>query len=262
MHELLHLVILGAIQGVTEFLPISSSGHLVLTKSFLGFPSEGAFLEVALHAGTLVSIFIYYRTRIATLICGILTSDAESWRTALLIAVATLPTGVAYLTVNDMLDHAYQSPVTAAIALCVTGVVLMFPVRTPASSARRAFSFTTALLVGVAQAFALTPGISRSGSTIVTSRHFGVDAEKAAEFSFLMAIPVLLAAVVLELPKLDATDPAAPTPGGLAAGMATAALVGYVSLMLLIKMLAKGKFWIFGLYCIAAGGIALAALLS
>ncbi len=260
MFALLKLIILGAIQGVTEFLPISSSGHLVLTKSFLGFPSEGAFLEVTLHAGTLIPILVFYRKRIGGLIRGVLTRDAESWRTAGMLVVATIPTGLAYLLVKDTLDRAYQSPIAAATALCITGVLMMIPIRTSTRPAS-ALSVTKVVLIGIAQAFALTPGISRSGSTIVMARHCGVSAEKAAEFSFIMAIPVLLAAVVLELPHLDAQAVGDLSLGGLICGVVTAAIVGYVSLVLLIKMLARGKFWMFGLYCVLVGGTALVLLL-
>ena len=252
MHELIKLIILGAIQGVTEFLPISSSGHLVLTKSFLGFPSEGAFLEVALHAGTLVPILIFYRKRIGGLIHGVLTRDGESWRMVGMLVIATIPTGIAFLTVKDILDRAYQSPLAAAAALCVTGLVMMIPIRRRDVS-DNPITLPRALFIGIAQAFALTPGISRSGSTIIMARQQGVSAEKAAEFSFLMAVPVLLAAVVLELPHLD-TAGGSLSLTGLVVGMITAAVVGYVSLVLLIKMLAKGRFWLFGLYCLIVGG--------
>ena len=261
MHELIKLIILGAIQGVTEFLPISSSGHLVLTKSFLGFPSEGAFLEVALHAGTLAPILIFYRKRIWGLGSGLSMRDTESWRTVGMLAIATIPTGIAFLTVKDILDRAYQSPLAAAAALCVTGLVMMIPVRPQHESTKR-MTLINALFIGVAQAFALTPGISRSGSTIIMARQQGVPAEKAAEFSFLMAIPVLLAAVLLELPHLGSDVTQSLSLGGLAIGMFTSAVVGYVSLVLLIKMLTKGKFWIFGLYCLVVGGAAMTMILT
>lgn len=261
MHELIKLIILGAIQGVTEFLPISSSGHLVLTKFFLGFPSQGAFLEVALHAGTLISILIYYRKRIGGLIHGILTRDTASWRTVGMLIVATIPTGIAFLTVKNALDRAYQSPLAAAAALCVTGLLLLIPIRRP-SEGTKPMTPTRALFIGIAQAFALMPGISRSGSTIIMARQQGISAEEAAEFSFLMAIPVLLAAVLLELPHLGTASAASLSIGGLAIGMVTAAMVGYVSLVLLIKMLSKGKFWIFGLYCLIAGGSSLVLILT
>ena len=251
MHELIKLIILGAIQGVTEFLPISSSGHLVLTKSFFGFPSEGAFLEVALHAGTLVSILVFYRKRIISLAAGLLRRDTESWRMVGMLVIATIPTGIAFLTVKDILDRAYQSPLAAAGALCVTGVLLMIPIRRRETA--KPMTWLGVLFIGLAQAFALAPGISRSGLTIIMARQQGVSAEKAAEFSFLMAIPVLLAAVLLELPHMS-TAGVSLSLGGLVAGMVTAAIVGYVSLVLLINMLAKGKFWIFGLYCLIVGG--------
>lgn len=261
MHELLKLIILGAIQGVTEFLPISSSGHLVLTKSLLGFPSEGAFLEVVLHAGTLIPILIYYRKRIWTLTHGLLMGEADSWRMCLLLAMATIPTGIAYLSVKDWLDRAYQSPLTAATALCVTGVIMMLPIRRQGAGSKP-MTLSNALLIGIAQAFALTPGISRSGSTIIMARQQGVSAEDAAEFSFLMAIPVLLGAVLLELPQLGNPGTASLTLSGLAGGVVTAALVGYGSLVLLIRMLAKGQFWIFGLYCLLVGGITTVVLIT
>lgn len=258
MHEILKLILLGTIQGITEFLPISSSGHLVITKTFLALPSEGVLLEVALHGGTLLAIFVYYRERLWGTIRGVVTRDPDSVRLAILIVVATLPTVVVYVAARDVLDRAYQSPVAAATALCVTGIVLLLPVRSRPAASEGVPSLAAAFLIGVAQAVAVMPGISRSGSTIVTARHLGVAPGAAAEFSFLMAVPVLSGAMLLELPKLRDAASAAVSPAGLVVGIVTSAVVGYVSLVLLIKLLRKGTFWVFGVYCLIVGLTALA----
>ena len=188
MGELFKIVLLGAIQGVTEFLPVSSSGHLVLSKHFLGFPSHGAFMEVVLHTGTLVSIGIVYRRRIADLAFGVWRREAESLRYVALLIAATVPTAVGYLLLRDGLAVCYESPRVAAGALCATGLYLLYPIRQRTAGDGR-IRGRSAWLVGLAQALAMLPGVSRSGATIVTARRLGIAPDRAAEFSFIAIKP-------------------------------------------------------------------------
>ncbi len=257
MPALISLIILGIIQGITEFLPISSSGHLVLSKFLLGFPSEGVLLEVVLHAGTLIPILIFYRKRIAALVVGLIKGSPESWHLAGLLVIATIPAGLLHLTARNLMEQAYQIPLVTACALCFTGTVLIIPVCRKAQAQTTEISLVKALCIGFAQAFALIPGISRSGSTIMMARQLGIAPEKAAEFSFFMAIPVLSGAILLELPKMDRYVREGTSFTELALGMVTAAIVGYIALIVLIRMLAKGKFWVFGIYCLLLGSGAL-----
>ncbi len=256
MTALISLIILGIIQGITEFIPISSSGHLVLSKFLLGFPSEGVLLEVVLHAGTLIPILIFYRKRIATLVEGLIKGSPESWHLAGLLIIATIPAGLLHFAARNLVEQAYQIPLVTACALCVTGAILIIPVLRTAP-ARTEISLWKALCIGFAQAFALIPGISRSGSTIMMARHLGIAPEKAAEFSFFMAIPILSGAILLELPKLGNYVREGTSITELAAGMITAAIVGYLALAILMRMLKKGKFWVFGIYCLLLGASAL-----
>jgi undecaprenyl-diphosphatase len=259
MPAFISLVILGIIQGITEFIPVSSSGHLVLSKFLLGFPSEGVLLEVVLHIGTLVPILIFYRKRILTLANGLFRGSRESWQLAILLVVATIPAVLLHLAARTLLEQAYQTPLVTASALCVTGLILIIPVQRKQQTTE--ITLLQALGMGIAQSFAMLPGISRSGTTIMIARHLGIPPAKAAEFSFFMAIPVLVGAVLLEIPRFgDYVREGVPITG-LAVGMLTAAIFGYIALNILIRMLAKGKFWVFGIYCLALGGAALIFIL-
>jgi undecaprenyl-diphosphatase len=255
MPSIISLIILGIIQGITEFIPISSSGHLVLSKFLLGFPSDGVLLEVALHAGTLVPILIFYRKRIFTLIDGVFRCNMECCQMAITLIVATIPAVVLHLTLRHFVERLYHAPLFVAFALCMTGMVLILPIRRTLKPTSQ-ISILHASLIGIAQGFALMPGISRSGSTITMARHLGIEPAKAAEFSFFMAIPVLAGAIVLEIPRIGNLLNEEVEATGVIIGMLTSAVVGYFALAVLMRMLAKGKFWIFGIYCLLLGATA------
>jgi undecaprenyl-diphosphatase len=248
LNDLVKVVILAVIQGVAEFLPVSSSGHLVLSEYFLGLEQPGNFLEIALHAGTLVSILVYYRKRIINLgIEFIKGGEGRSYGFAVIIG--SVPAALAYFLFNDSIEASFENPVAVAFLLCMTGMVLL--TLRLGNPAEKPIGLVRAFLVGIAQAVALLPGISRSGMTITAARHLGISPAKSAEFSFIMLIPALSGACLIKLIN-DGIDTTLPL-SIIGAGMAVAAIIGYASLSILEKTLKSGWMWMFGLYCLIAG---------
>ncbi len=264
MPTFLKLQLLAILQGLTEFLPVSSSGHLVLLKKWLSADAlvgsqGGPLLELLLHLGTLLSILVFYRRRIAALATGLVKRDADSWRYSLAIALSCLPAMAFYFLAHKKIDQFFDRPLHVGLLLIATGIILLSQLFLPAakSSASRP-GFLQALGIGCAQAVAILPGISRSGSTYTAGRWLGVSSEAAFDFSFLMSIPVIGGAILLkikELANLFSSGHAA----ALLVATIIAAIVGYAALKLLSLLRVSGKLWCFGPYCIVAG--ALTALL-
>jgi len=247
----LEVAILSVIQGITEFLPVSSSGHLVLAKHLLKLDSPGTMLEVALHAGTLFSILVYYRKRIAELSRQMLLGKAEGRQYAMAVVIGTIPAVLAYSLAGKRVEEVFNNPKGVCMMLCITGVILLSMAK-PIGAASP-LTFLRALWIGVAQALALLPGISRSGSTIAAGRHVGLSSDKTAEFSLFLAVPAVLGAVVSLLFKHGEMGQSTVPVSMLVAGAAISAIVGYVSIVCLIKILSQGKLWMFGIYCLAVG---------
>lgn len=249
--------LLAVIQGITEFLPVSSSGHLVIFKHVVGLDVvSGATLEIVLHAGTLVSILIFYRKRIGALLRGFISGEHASRRYGGLVVVGILPAILLGLFARHGLERLYERPVWAGLFLLVTGGYLL------GTSGVKATSGTlrpvSAVWIGLAQMVALLPGISRSGSTICTARLFGIAPKKAAEFSFLMSIPLLAGVVFYEGVRWIRSDAIAWVDGwALGWGFILSAAVGYGALHWLVSMLERGRFWHFGIYCLVVGSISL-----
>lgn len=256
---------LAVLQGLTEFLPVSSSGHLALGRAVLGVREGGLALDVALHAGTLVAVLAAFRRDVGRLLLDLLRGDLTLW--AWLVA-ATIPVGVVGLLFKGHVEEAFMSVGAAGAGLLLTAVLLLVGER-----ARKKFEqsrgegdppaedppgLVKALAMGCAQAVAIWPGVSRSGSTISAGLLAGVRAEQAARLSFLMSIPAISGAAMLELPAaLD--EGFAGIPSGLVLGaVAVAALVGFASLRILLLVLRKGAFRYFAAYCAALGVAALA----
>ncbi len=251
--EQLSIILLGALQGVTEFLPISSSGHLVIARDLLQLASPGILVEVVLHLGTLVSILIYFRRDLRQLLVGFFLAGeqgAASRREVALLAVATLPAVAAALTLADPVEDAFQNVTFTGGLLLVTALVLL-STRWVRVGATGRLSWRAAILVGAAQAAALFPGISRSGITIAAGLWLGLEPRQAARFSFLMAIPALLGAGLFELVKLLGNS--LPSVPGLLLGFLTAAGVGYFMLGWFIQVLQRGKFHLFAGYTLLVG---------
>ncbi len=258
-------LLLGLIQGLTEFLPVSSSGHLVLGQYLLGLDSsvaEGTLFEVFVHFGTVLSIVTVYRKRILGLITsafGMLfhipqikqryTSDKNS-KIVVMILVTMIPTGLAYVFFGDYLESKFSDPRFASMMLLVTGVLLLLTVLRKNPSGE--MSLPKSFLVGIAQALALFPGISRSGSTICTALYLDVDPQEAADFSFLMLLPVVIGATLLK--TLDALEASSqPEWGPILLGTIVAYLSGVVAIKILLEVIRRGKLQYFAIYCFAIG---------
>ena len=266
--EMKEVAILSVLQGVAEFLPISSSGHLVLGRSMLGLGEVGLRLDIFLHVGTLVAVFAFYWATVWRLTKGLFAKAtpeerASAWSYALKIVLSAIPAGLVGVLFKDQIESVFASPRMVGFDLLFTGAVLTATRFLPKGKGE--VSFLRALLMGVAQAVAILPGVSRSGMTLAAARASKVDAEKSAEFSFLMSAPPIAGAALLEVVKsLGASETAAANAvpevgwGLCAAGAALAAVVGYYSLKLLVSSLKGRWFWLFGPYCFLAGLAAIA----
>ncbi|MEZ4654669.1 MAG: undecaprenyl-diphosphate phosphatase [Candidatus Eisenbacteria bacterium] len=252
------VVVLAAVQGLTEFLPISSSGHLVLAESILHVNEPGVALEIVLHLGTLLAVVLYYRADLWSLLVNGLAFLAgkrgpEARHAAFMIlwlVLGTLPAAIAGVVFGDRIEAAFEDPRFVCGALIVTGLLLLSTLIRRAGNAP--LSAGRAFLVGVWQTLALLPGISRSGSTISGGMHLGIRPEEAARFSFLLSIPVILGAAALKARELESafSDGKA---GLYLLGLAVAFILGYVSIGVLLRLVRRGRFGFFGVYCLAVG---------
>lgn len=245
-------IIIGLVQGLTEFLPISSSGHLVVIQKILKINSPGNLIEVSAHLGTLLSIILIYKKEI----CGIITSlkSSESKKYIFMIVLATLPSVVFVLTSKSFIIRLFESVSSVAIALIFTGCILYMSGIKYYSNKK--LSLAKGFLIGISQAFAIIPGISRSGMTISLALLLGVSSKEAAKFSFMLAIPAIFGATILTF--LDAQFDQLKI---MTTPLVVTALVSFVSgllaLKFLIKILNAGKFYYFSFYCILIGLISL-----
>jgi undecaprenyl-diphosphatase len=253
-------MLLGLIQGATEFLPVSSSGHLVIAQALLDIDVPGVLFEVAVHVATLVSILYVYRERVAKLATGVVARDPDAVRYVGLIVVATIPAGLLGVFGGDAIGALFDRPETAGVALLVTGVFLWSSKAALPGAAATRPTWLAALLIGFAQAFALVPGISRSGATVVAALWLGVEAREAAAFSFLMAVPAIAGAAVLQAPELAGGTTLSTSV--LVAGGIVAALTGVLAIKTFVVMLARRAFHLFAPYCwvVGAGFLAYLAL--
>ncbi|HUG93172.1 MAG TPA: undecaprenyl-diphosphate phosphatase [Planctomycetaceae bacterium] len=249
----LEAILLGVVQGITEFLPISSSGHLVIVGELIRRvtgerpdPEANLQLNIALHAGTLLSILWVYRADVLGL-------RTRPWL-CLAIVVATLPAAAVGLTAKDSIEALFATPLVAGACLWITAGLLVAGQRCERGDKDLdGLSQGRALAVGAFQAVALLPGVSRSGSTIAGGLLMGLKREAATAFSFLIAIPAIGGATVLMLRDALETGGTRTAPGVLAAGAATACLVGVLSLRILIRLVVARKLHWFAWYCALAG---------
>lgn len=251
MPAFLKVLFLAVVQGVTEFLPVSSSGHLVLVKHLLNLESPGVVLEVGLHAGTLISILVYYRKRILQLLREVVRREGDGRYYVPALVVSSVPCLAAYLLFREKIEALFTAPMAVAVMLCLTGLVLLSVLG--AGKHGRELGVSKGLWIGVVQAFALLPGISRSGVTITMGRHLGLSPKMATEFSLLISIVPLVGAALVKVMSSAGAELGDVTVASLAAGILVSACVGYVSIVCLVKTLSAGKFWMFGVYCLAVG---------
>ena len=250
--------VLGVVQGATEFLPVSSSGHLVVVQTVLGIDQDGILFEVVVHVATLLSILLVYRKRITDLVRRMGARDGEAWRYVGLVALATLPIVVVGGLFKAPVEALFDDPVTPGVALLVTGAFLWTTRRALKRGGRPRPTVLGALLIGAVQAFALVPGISRSGATVVVALWLGVHAGEAAAFSFLMAVPAIAGAMVLMIP--DLSTGAGPGLVPLLLGGVAAAVTGVLAIKTFVAMLARKSFFWFAPYCWGVGALYLSYL--
>jgi len=245
-------VLLGLVQGLTEFLPVSSSGHLVVAGAAVGLSIPGVTVEVLLHVATLLAVLIVYRGRIVELVVGCVRGRVDAWRMVGLLALASIPAAIVGLLFEHAIEEAFDSLLLVGIDFLVTGGVLWSTRRLGGRAVAETPTVGGATAIGVAQAFAILPGISRSGTTVSAALWFGVKPQRAAEFSFLMAVPAIAGAAVLELPNLSLG-----TVGGgwgpLLAGFVAALASGVFAIRFLVALLRRGSFHRFAPYCWALG---------
>lgn len=240
---MIKLILLGCIQGLTEFFPVSSSAHLVIIQHFLGFKEELVFLDISLHLGTILSLLVFFYKDIWKAL--------KSFQTIRLIVIVTLVTGAIGLPLQKFFKAFFENPSLVALVLAFNGLLILGTrfIR----KGDRCPGMTDSMWMGAAQAIAITPGISRSGATIsaLLCRKIGLD--QAFQFSFLASIPAILGAFLYEAKDIDLSRLNSYHPGELILGIAAAFLSGMLALVLLKKILHRNRFHLFGYYCLLAG---------
>jgi len=271
--SIFHAIVLGLVQGLTEFLPISSSGHLILTpwlfgwNDFSNLETQRAF-DAALHLGTLVAVLFYLRADLVSyvregvrVVVAPKKANTAIGRRAWMFVLSAVPAGIAGALAEDWITKKLGTPALIAISLMVFGLVLVWADRQTGTRDLDSFSTRDALLIGAAQVLALNPGTSRSGITITAARKFGFSRDAAARVSFLMSVPVIGGAVLLKLTKLASDG----IPDGLLipmiVGIISAGISGWIAMWGMIRLLRSRSFTPFVMYRFVAG-IAVLALLS
>lgn len=271
--ELYQSVILGLVQGLTEFLPVSSSGHLVIFQRFFGLMEPEIFFDICLHIGTLVAVIVYFRHELYAIITAVfkqgflfLKKDISARtayqdpnvKMAALIIFGLIPTAVLGLLIDKIAETLYASVLITGIMLVVTGTFLWTTRRFKSDNDKDVeFTMKKAFIIGLVQGFSVIPGISRSGSTIVAGLFLGLDRELAAKYSFLMSIPAIVGAAILSLKDVESLSNISLEV--LLPGILVSCITGYLALSFLVFIVKKGRLYAFAPYCWLAG---LAAILS
>lgn len=255
---LLQGVIMGVVQGLTEFLPVSSSGHLALARVLLGAGiAEDIGFEVVVHAGTLIAVLLYFRARIVTIIRESLSGEGEGRRWLLYLIIGTIPAGIFGIALKDHAAGLFNNIKLVGITWLITALLLFIAARfsREAVSAGR-MGFWRAVAIGLAQAAAIIPGLSRSGSTIGVGLLSGVQRKSAVDFAFILSLPSVGGATIITIPGwLEGSTSFGLTHicGGIAAFIS-----GYVAIAIMLKVVSSGKLGWFALYCAVLGLVALA----
>jgi undecaprenyl-diphosphatase len=269
--NLFETLILGVVQGLTEFLPVSSSAHLVIVENILKIKSESISFEVFLHFGTFMAVVIIYRKEIWGMIkslryilvrkdnsvssAGSALGGKEYLRLLGLIIIGSIPAGFLGLLFKDIVEKSFSSISLVSSMLIVTGIFLWLTRLSKATEQK--INFADSIIIGSAQAFALLPGISRSGFTIGTGLFRRIDKTKAADFSFLLSLPAIFGATLLKLKDCLVEKPSSHLILLYLLGSLFAFIFGYLAIKFLLSVLRKGKFEYFGYYCVLAGILSL-----
>ena len=247
--DYLNLILLGFIQGITEFLPISSSGHLVLAQLWLDIDSPGTIIEVILHLGTLTAILIFYKKDILDLLKNLIQLDQSSIMFSTFILIGIIPAVFIGIIFKDYFESFFDDAFYTSLFLVFTGLILFSSKFM--EHKRNTFSIMSVFMVGLIQAFSIFPGVSRSGMTITTAIFFGINHKDAVKFSFFLAIPIILGASILEIPQITKLDNSQIIP--LFMGFIVSTVSGFYALKLLYKIVINNKFWLFSFYCFFIG---------
>ncbi len=259
-------ILLGIIQGLSEFLPISSSGHLVLAEEILHFKEGGLAFEVFVHFGTLLAVFWVFRKDFIRMITalpfifhlrkGKLDTERRDYAwLAIFIFVGSIPAAVIGILWEDTIEQLFESHVLVLFMLFVTGLIMLSS--RFVKERKENMNVKEAFLIGIAQAFAIIPGISRSGSTIVSGLWMGINRDRVARFSFLLSSPVIIGATLLKLKHLLENPPASSEIIHLSAATIAATISGYFAIVWLLEVIKQKKLQWFGLYCIGVSIIGL-----
>jgi undecaprenyl-diphosphatase len=252
-------IILGFVQGASEFLPISSSAHLVIAQGLLHVNEPSIFLEVALHVGTLLSVLIYFRRDVLELLSGFFTyvltrkktQNERDFRLSTYIILGSIPAAVGGVLLKDWFEQRFDSASFSGYMLLVTAVVLLLTWF--ARNRKRPVNAVRALIIGVAQFCAILPGISRSGSTIATGLFLGITPREAARFSFLLSLPAVFGAALLKAVELRHVPFSSDNLVHFALGAIVSFVVGLIAIHYLMKIISSRHFYLFGFYCLLAG---------
>lgn len=258
--NLIESTVLGLIQGLTEFLPVSSSGHLVIFERLFHIEAGDLVFEVFVHFGTLIAVLLYFRERLFAVSGSVIRSfssarklerDEDNLRLFWYLILGTVPAAFIGLLFEDLIELAFASPRWASGMLLVTAAILLST--RWATREDRKLNASRTIIIGFAQALAIMPGISRSGSTISAGMALGMKKTEAAEFSFLLSIPAIVGATIIQIPQFIRDITNADLVINYFVGAMAAAIIGYISIGFLMKIVKKGKFFYFGLYCIVVG---------
>ena len=258
---LIQAVILSIVQGITEFIPVSSSGHLVLFQHFLGveIAEDDIFFEILTHFGTSIAIFLVFFNDILDLANRAVSSDRQirydAWRYVGYIVIGSIPVAIVGVFLKDFVIQAFAVPALSATLLLLTGCILYLSKFRQAEGV--AVTLGAALIIGLAQALAPMPGISRSGITIVAALLIGVSRPEAGKFSFMLALPALIGASLLDFIKIESLDSLSLSMPAIILSLTVSAAVGYVALKILLGFINRGHLHYFSYYCVAAGVISL-----
>ena len=285
--SLLEAIILGFIQGVTEFLPVSSSGHLAIFKNFFGLKEAGIAFDILLHVGTLVAVFVCFWKDIWELIVngvGIIVDACKNIgvffmnlfggsksgkkpyhkvistpyrRYVMLVIIATIPTGIMGILLKDTIEKVSMTLIVPGICLLMTSIILLIADNAKDGKENEGnVSYKKAGFVGICQGFATLPGISRSGTTITACLLAGMDRAFAVKFSFIVSIPTILGAAILDVPDMFKESISGTEMVNYIVGVVVSALVGYICIKTMLKVVRKKKFKGFAAYCAIMGLIA------
>ena len=261
--DIIKSIILGALQGITEFIPVSSSGHLLVTRNLLGLGEIPVLFDVLMHIPTLIVVLLVFRKKIIQILISLFRiftylikkekpniNDTENARLFLIILIATVSTALIGFAFNKMETIFSEIPKLVGALFIITGVLLIFSLLFKGSKDYSKLKFKDGIITGIAQGIGVLPGISRSGITITASLFCGLKREKAGEYSFLISVPAILGALFIKIKDAPALNIQLHV---LLIGLGTCFLIGLLSLFLLLQLIKKGRLYLFSIYLIPVG---------